>query len=189
MLACLVDGAPVDLIVKSVIGGFEATGLMPPRKDSGGSVLTFICPAVESPAALGFADQRQLGLSFRLLTVETGENGAFIVQNAAPPAAAAPKAAPVQVEKLDLAKRASDHPVAAPEPPVRIEAPPPIQVAAPLPIQVAAPPPIQVAAPPPFVVGANGQNGSAPAPAAIVATLSTPEASVADLSLAQEGGQ
>lgn len=45
---------------------------MPPRKDPGGSVLTFICPKMEAPVSRGIADTRSLGVLFRSLTIEPG---------------------------------------------------------------------------------------------------------------------
>ena len=137
-LLCFADGERVELTVKRVAAGHEAKGLLPLRKDSGGSVLTFLCPATESPEERGFADRRQLGISFRVLTVEAME----------------PVAAPVPVVKPPIA-----------EPRATVSVPIPVPLATPpAPVADSAhPAPVQAAVAPVAVAPVAGGGGVTPA--------------------------
>jgi len=70
-LLCFVDGEPTPVKLQAATTCFEAIGVLPPRGDAGGSVLSFVCPQMGSPAAQGLDDARMLGLLFRRLTVES----------------------------------------------------------------------------------------------------------------------
>jgi hypothetical protein len=73
-LRSFVDGVEVALSVRPAVHGYLATGVLPPRKGSGGTVLTFVVAAVSPPSATGDSDQRPLGLKFRSLVVEPSRN-------------------------------------------------------------------------------------------------------------------
>jgi len=85
-LLCFVDGEPTPVKLQAATTCFEAVGVLPPRPEPGGSVLSFVCPSMASPAAQGLADSRMLGLLFRRLTVETALEPQTV---AAPPQPAA----------------------------------------------------------------------------------------------------
>ncbi len=70
-LLCFVDGEPAPVKLQAATTCFEAVGVLPPRRDAGGSVLSFVCPQMGSPASQGLDDARMLGLLFRRLTVES----------------------------------------------------------------------------------------------------------------------
>jgi len=71
-MRCLLDGKPADIAVHDQRGGFELSGVLPPRGDSGATVLSFIVPGTSSLAQLGQStDQRQLGLCFQRLTAQS----------------------------------------------------------------------------------------------------------------------
>ncbi|MCW2276432.1 hypothetical protein GJ654_19380 [Rhodoblastus acidophilus] len=91
-LLCFVDGEPAPVKLQAATTCFEAVGLLPPRRDAGGSVLSFVCPQMGSPASQGLDDARMLGLLFRRLTVESTPE-----QQALAPAAAPENVAPAAV--------------------------------------------------------------------------------------------
>ncbi len=73
-MRCLVDGKPAEVTVHTLASGFELSGNLLPRLDSGASVISFTVPATASPAQLGQSnDTRQLGLCFLKLTAHAGE--------------------------------------------------------------------------------------------------------------------
>ncbi len=77
-----VDGKEILLSFKGASNGWEARGAMPPRRDAGATVLTFVVPQIASPSSKGSADVRLLGLSFQSLTVETsGELAADVYRD------------------------------------------------------------------------------------------------------------
>ncbi|WP_294534116.1 hypothetical protein [uncultured Rhodoblastus sp.] len=69
-LQCRVDGENVELSLEGARGRYQASGVLPPRKDRGGTLLTFVCPEMASPESLGYADRRLLGLTFYRLTAD-----------------------------------------------------------------------------------------------------------------------
>jgi hypothetical protein len=111
-LLCFVDGEPAPIKLQAATTCFEAIGVLPPRQDGGGSVLSFVCPQMASPASQGHDDARMLGLLFRRLIVEsTPEQSAFF----APAAAAAPeKVAPAPVSAAPAPVPVSAPPAPAP---------------------------------------------------------------------------
>jgi hypothetical protein len=71
LLQCRVDGEAIDTTLVEVDREFELHGVMPSRDHVGGSVISFSCPSVSSPAADGQSkDARLLGLMFRWLRVD-----------------------------------------------------------------------------------------------------------------------
>ena len=70
-LRAFVDGKEVLVSLHKMLNGWEARGVIPPRREPGATVLTFVVPQVLSPRSKGQEDTRLLGLSFRALTVET----------------------------------------------------------------------------------------------------------------------
>jgi hypothetical protein len=70
-VTCFVDGESVPITVNQNERGYLATGLLPPRADHGGSILTFVCPEMKTPQEDGSSDNRILGLRFQRLTVES----------------------------------------------------------------------------------------------------------------------
>jgi hypothetical protein len=71
ILRCLVDGQPVELHTRAVSGGFESRAILPPRRARGGSVVMFLCPCLQPPAAADAPrDTRWLGLAFRWLQID-----------------------------------------------------------------------------------------------------------------------
>jgi hypothetical protein len=89
-LRCFVDGESSELTFHHrVAAGYEAHGVMPLRRDSGGSVLTFAVPATGSPD-IGSQDQRRLGVLFRRLTVEADSRAARAGVAAESPLVSAP---------------------------------------------------------------------------------------------------
>ncbi len=72
---CLVDGVPVTIHgVDLGTVGFEISGNLPVRLDTGPTLVTFVIPATASPRDLGLSsDERQLGLSFQSLTAHTSQ--------------------------------------------------------------------------------------------------------------------
>jgi len=96
-MRCLHDGKPAEFTVHDLRNGYELSGILPPRRDPGATLLTFVCPATASPAQLGQGtDTRQLGLCFQRLAAWST------------PAPVAPKvAAPAAVEAQALAAEAA----------------------------------------------------------------------------------
>ncbi|HLY55970.1 MAG TPA: hypothetical protein VKS60_10465 [Stellaceae bacterium] len=73
VLGCFVDGEEVAVETTEAGGNIIAQGTLRARREPGRSILTFLCPAVASPAATGRSqDRRSLGLSFRRLELEGG---------------------------------------------------------------------------------------------------------------------
>lgn len=68
-LRAFVDGDEVPLSISGAEGGYEARGELPPREKLGGTVLTFVVPALAAPSAKGYDDVRLLGLLFVELAV------------------------------------------------------------------------------------------------------------------------
>lgn len=76
---CFVDGIEVEGKTIVVDREFELRALIPEREKFGATVLTFVCPGVQSPMEAGMSDDmRKLGLAFRWLKLDL------------PPGAAAP---------------------------------------------------------------------------------------------------
>jgi len=63
-LRAFVDGKEVLLSISGTPGHYQARGELAPREQMGGSVLTFIVPALDSPGTHGGNDIRLLGLQF-----------------------------------------------------------------------------------------------------------------------------
>lgn len=69
-IRCFADGDELDVRLSATQGGYILSGTIPRREMDGGTVLTFVCPAVSSPAAMGRGkDIRMLGLSFQSLKI------------------------------------------------------------------------------------------------------------------------
>jgi hypothetical protein len=106
VLRCFVDGQPVVVQTRPIDGEFELNAVIPQRKTKGGSVISFLCPSVQSPQTAGVSqDRRRLGLAFRWLKIER----ATVEQSTAPDVNAA-GARPKQSEdvvKLELVQRGS----------------------------------------------------------------------------------
>ena len=64
-----VDGEETALSIRRAGKGYEARGEMPARHQAGGTVLSFVAPAVESPLQRGLPDNRLLGMLFLGLRV------------------------------------------------------------------------------------------------------------------------
>jgi len=70
-LRCFADGGEEVVLTLTRNGsGDVATGVLPAKKGRGGSVLTFVCPKMQSPQSRGEADSRLLGVAFRVLTIQ-----------------------------------------------------------------------------------------------------------------------
>ncbi len=68
---CYVDGAEIATTQIEVDGAFELHGVLPSRDLAGGTVISFTCPSVSSPAEDGQSpDTRLLGLIFRRLRID-----------------------------------------------------------------------------------------------------------------------
>lgn len=68
---CFVDGkeSPCELI--DVAGAYQLQGVIPERSSPGGSLLSFVCPIMQSPFEAGTADdRRRLGIAFERLKIE-----------------------------------------------------------------------------------------------------------------------
>jgi hypothetical protein len=102
-LLCFIDGEPAPVKLQAATTCFEAVGVLPPRRDSGGSVLSFVCPQMGSPASQGLDDARMLGLLFRRLTIESMPEQ----QTLAPAVSAAPAVAPPASAKPAVAPAAA----------------------------------------------------------------------------------
>jgi hypothetical protein len=75
-IRCLVDGTEVPTKILTESDGYKIQGQLPARRDAGGSVLTFICPSMESPInCQKTTDDRLLGLSFRSLQIKPSTAG------------------------------------------------------------------------------------------------------------------
>ena len=73
-IRCYVDGWDIEIDQVVVQGGFELQGTLPARHTPGGTAITFVCPALGSPADHGYSDdKRRLGLAFRWLRIEAGD--------------------------------------------------------------------------------------------------------------------
>ena len=70
LLRAFVDGQDVELKASRSGAVYEAQGVLPPRADHGGTVITFVLPKVCSPSESGSADKRILGFAFLALAVE-----------------------------------------------------------------------------------------------------------------------
>jgi hypothetical protein len=70
-IACYVDGELIETTLTEVPNGYEIQGTLPARDTVGGTVVTFVCPGVSTPASFGNSpDTRQLGLAFRWLRID-----------------------------------------------------------------------------------------------------------------------
>lgn len=68
---CYVDGEEIETSLVEIAGEFEVHGLLPSRDFVGGTVISFVCPKVASPAVVEKSkDERQLGLAFRWLRID-----------------------------------------------------------------------------------------------------------------------
>jgi hypothetical protein len=68
---CYVDGHEIATTLVEVEGELEVRGLLPSRDLVGGTVISFVCPRVSSPASDGQSqDTRLLGVAFRWLRIE-----------------------------------------------------------------------------------------------------------------------
>jgi hypothetical protein len=71
VLRCFVDGQAVAVRTRPIDGEFELNAVIPQRKTKGGTVVTFLCPSMQSPLTAGVSqDRRYLGLAFRWLKVD-----------------------------------------------------------------------------------------------------------------------
>jgi len=97
-LTAYADGEPIELDVQGQLDSYRARGVLPPRRNLGGSVLTFVCPKMESPKTRGFGDSRLLGVLF--LTLSVGGAGPSSGQSKGEPAKAVET---MEEEKLSMA--------------------------------------------------------------------------------------
>ncbi len=84
-LACYVDGEPIACLTEQIDDEYEMRGLLPARKEAGGTLLMFVCPLMQSPADRGDSmDTRQLGIAFRWLKIGNDADTAVQQRTAAP---------------------------------------------------------------------------------------------------------
>ena len=71
-MRCFGDGTEIAVKIRHTKDGYELDGCLPARIGRGGSVLTFVCPTIASPAEYdGSTDKRLLGVTFRSLRIGT----------------------------------------------------------------------------------------------------------------------